>query len=142
MGYLSNDGMKRFWQKMKDYTTDHTSGMDTSKLYYKTGDSFELGWMQTAGTLTGAQKQLYFTIPLCKPVLNINGLKISDLKLTVRQNNKYLIGSGSASAAPSGTTELTLQDNQIKVLVTLSTALSGVNNDPVSVFADGTITFT
>lgn len=141
MSFLDNAGVEYFWKKMKAYVASHTTSVDVSNFYYKKGDTFNLTSIPLSGTLTGAQKSLVFAIPLCKPVIGASSAKINNLKLTVRQNNKYLIGSSSAYAAPGGTVATTILANAIKVQITLPNALAGTNNDLVSVFAQGDITF-
>lgn len=101
---------------------DGVYGEGGTHLWY-TGDNVEDGSLTNeddgdslfiAGWVTGSKKELMFTIPLCAPIANgweiDKGTSFAEstlgLSITVRQNNNYLLGSGSEGAdIPRNATE-------------------------------------
>lgn len=65
---------------------------------YSPGDVLTLQEMHVNGEITGANKDLYVTFFLDKPIKNVSNAIITQGKLQIRQNNKYIFGTSSGGA--------------------------------------------
>lgn len=62
---------------------------------YTTGDVLTFQHMYAYGEITGANKDLYVTFFLDKPIKNVSNATITQGKLQIRQNNQYIFGNSS-----------------------------------------------
>ena len=116
--------------------------MSFSNLYYTKGQSFTLNGHISPCCITNAQKDIYFPIPLQKPLVNVSSVSISNLTMTLRQNGNYVVGSASAYATPRGTISANICFGQIQVSIKSTTALSNsINNDVGIAHIKCTVTF-
>ena len=120
------------------------------KLFYTSGDSvsFYSASANFAGCVSDGTKTLYFTIPLCKPVMaekvSLSGYVIG------RGINGYINGTAwgdSTAINMSGSTGYTitthLRETGVDVLVTFTSAITNAtNNTPVNLHPYGTLTLT
>lgn len=121
------------------------------KTYYGKGDSFNTT-IHTAGYTTSSCTNIYFTIPLSKPVLGNPTVTIANVKgLILRQNNTYTHGSGWSNtnggtytyALPTYSTNTYVGGNgsYINVVCVLSNVANATNNSPIGIVADVSVTF-
>ena len=112
---------------------------DTMTCTYAWNNDFGV---RTAGLLTGANKMVFFTIPLNRPV-KATKVTISNGTLTVRQGG-YLFGDGDeVTAIPTTATVQALLTgfDSISVCVTFASSIGGTNNSPVGITFTGKLTF-
>ena len=110
-------------------------------LYYKSGDSLTLTDFSTAGFLTSDKLLVSFTISIPKSMANVS-ISMTGFKAQLRNNNNYILGTGSAKAAPSRVTITKLGDHYARINITLASAASGAtNNDACGINFDATINF-
>lgn len=110
--------------------------------YYRKGDSITLEYVVTSGYLTNNKQNLYFTVPLSKPVIGsptVTAVSVSGFIL--RQDNNYTHGS-SADTFVTPTSYITkLTEAGIYIGAVFSTTTNAVNNEPIGVHWSGKITF-
>lgn len=107
-------------------------------VYFSMNETITLR-LATAGYLTGGNTQIFVSAPLPKKLRTGRHLYYSTGGAKIRQNGKYLVGSGGAyqELMTDLLTTITVYNNEIVVKIT-SNGYSGVNNDVVGV--DGWIT--
>ena len=112
------------------------------KLYYKYGDTITLTGT-VGGAITNSKKSVLFKIMLGKPTAIGNTATITSLKLSVRQNAAYIVGSASGTAEVTGYTgTFSPDDCSINVSYVASAALANsINNAPCGVSYEATIKF-
>ena len=112
--------------------------------YYKPGDSFSID-MFTSGFITNSGTELWFTVPLDKPLLGVTSVSVTTGNgFQVRQNNKYLYGSSAgACAKPKAYTNTSLIPGKIGINVcgVFGNTTNVVNNSPCGIRAMITIKF-
>ena len=117
--------------------------------YYRKGDSISVVWNGT-GFLTSSGTTVYFTIPLCKPVIGsvaISAATVDGFKL--RQYNsdptkRYTHGSAADKwIKPSsyGTISTSGGGNHILMSAVFNDTTNANNNAPIGIQFSGTITF-
>ena len=69
-----------------------------SFIFYKKGDTIKIPSCYPGGFITSNKREVLFTIPLDRPVLNGRNIGIiaAESKIKIRQNGKYIIGSGDS----------------------------------------------
>lgn len=121
--FILHDGVYAEEETNLWYTTDNV-GADGL-----VGECFVAGWV------TGSSQEVMFTIPLTAPIANNYDVEAVELTITVRQNNKYLVGSGSegkdvVGASDTEDLEVFQCPSGINVHYYRTSAFSGaVNND-------------
>ena len=97
--------------------------------------------LRTAGHLTGANKMVFFTIPLNRPI-KATAVTIANATLTVRQGG-YIFGNENESTAiPSTATIIALiEAGCISVEIIFKSSIGGINNSPIGITFTGTLTF-
>lgn len=109
--------------------------------YFKAGDTLTFTDYSTAGFLTSSKTLVSFTFGVPKSMKNVS-VSISGFKAQLRNNNNYILGSGSGKSAPSSVSIVKIGEYYIKVNITLASATSGaINNDACGVAFDCTINF-
>ena len=111
--------------------------------YYKPGDSFSID-MYTAGFITNAGSEMWFTVPLDKPVMGVNSVSITTSNgFQVRQNNKYQYGSTAGTYAKPTKYYASFIPGKIGINVgaAFSNTTNTVNNNPCGIRAMITIKF-
>lgn len=78
---------------------------------YTAGNIISFSNLHVNGEVTGANKDLYVTFWLDKPIKNVSNATITQGKLQVRQNNKYIYGDSSGGADMLGVVSI----NQVQV---------------------------
>lgn len=115
--------------------------------YYKKGDTITFDRLATAGFLTNANKNVYFTVPLDKPIIGSPTVTAASNKgFIFRQRNSSEGGSythGSSASAYVTPTSYTAQikGSWICITAVFSTTTNSVNNTPIGIDWSGKITF-
>lgn len=118
-------------------------GGGTYRPYYRPGDSVSID-IYTAGFVTNAGKEVWFTVPLCKPIIGVSTVTPSSVNgFMLRENNAYTHGSSaSVYAKPSSYVGYLHATNEgVKIKATFSTTTNVVNNSPIGIRWSGEITF-
>ena len=109
--------------------------------YYVTGDYITVRWTG-AGFITNSGSDIYFSIPLDGSVLSSRSPSISSSTgLKIRQDNKYLYGSGSSTHVHPSSYTATLDGCWIRVIAKMSNTTNVTNNSPCGVEASVNISF-
>lgn len=116
---------------------------EACKPYHTAGDSITLEW-HGAGYVSDESRKVYFTIPLSKPLVGVEGATITTLSgLKVRQNSNYTHGSSSSAyATPASYSNKLLEDGgMVVVAATFSDVTNAINESPCGITASIKITF-
>jgi len=112
-------------------------------------ETMELGNMDgncyCSGYITGSSKKLRFTMPLTVPISYRSKLEFDYLKVTVRQNNKYLLGDADTpfEIPVEDDTKFTCEvyDTGVNILYDSASAFSGAtNNDACGIYVEYSMT--
>lgn len=110
--------------------------------YYRRGDSIDVR-MGTAGYVTTSSKEIYFVVPLGKPVIGNPTVSVASINgLTLRQNGAYKCGStGSSWTSPSRYGAAVVDSNAVRVTAIWNSSTDAANNDTIGIYASIRITF-
>lgn len=110
--------------------------------YYRKGDSIDVN-MGTAGFVTTGSKEIYFVVPLGKPVIGNPTVSVASIDgLTLRQNGAYKCGStGSSFTRPSRYGAAVVDSNAIRITAAWDNTTDAANNDTIGIYAKIRITF-
>lgn len=110
--------------------------------YYRRGDSIDVN-MGTAGFVTTGSKEIYFVVPLGKPVIGNPTVSVASINgLTLRQNSAYKCGStGSSWTSPSRYGAAVVDSNAVRVTAIWNSSTDASNNDTIGIYASIRITF-
>ncbi|MCM1363382.1 MAG: InlB B-repeat-containing protein [Ruminococcus sp.] len=119
---------------------------DAFRPYYRAGDSvtFEI---HTAGYVTTGGKEVYFFVPIAKPIIGSpKVVATTGDGFLLRQNEKYTHGSNHTSdmntyARPATYTVSYISGIGIKIIATFNNNTNATNNSPIGIRWHGTITF-
>lgn len=115
----------------------------TYKPYYSKGDSISV-YLATAGYVTNSKKDVYFIVPLSKPVIGSPTITASSRDgLRLRHNDLYTHGSAASTWVTPSSYETTLRanGNYVEIIAKFTTVTNVTNNDSIGVNWSGTITF-
>lgn len=111
------------------------------RTYYKPGDSFTVH-LTCGGFCTEYAKNLYFTIPIDRPMVGITNVSVrSSQGLIIRQNNKYLYGSGVGSYIQPASYTAKVSGGTVWVYATFSNTTNATNNSACGCTVDVVVTF-
>lgn len=110
--------------------------------YYRRGDSIDVN-IGTAGFVTTSSKEIYFVVPLGKPVIGNPTVSVASINgLTLRQNGAYKCGStGSSATKPSRYGATVVNSNAIRITAAWDNSTDAANNDTIGIYASIRITF-
>ena len=110
--------------------------------YYRRGDSINVN-MGTAGFVTTGSKEIYFVVPLGKPVIGNPTVSVASINgLTLRQNGAYKCGSTDSSwTSPSRYGASVVDSNAVQVKAIWNSSTDAANNDTIGIHANIRITF-
>ena len=111
--------------------------------YFRTGDTISVTW-NGAGFVSSSMTKIYFAVPLARPVIGSPVVTVASVNgLTLRQNNTYTHGStAEAYVKPASYSAGTSADGSfVLITATMSNTTNAVNNSPIGIQFNGTITF-
>lgn len=118
-----------------------SAGNSSFRPYYRAGDSINFK-VRTSGYVTNAKTYVVFTIPITKPVIGAPTASVSsETGFTLRQNNTYT--HGSSAGTPVKPTSYIVDANYNSgfiITAVFDVTTNAINNNPVGVQWDGTIT--
>ena len=125
------------------YLGSAAAGKASFRPYYRKGDTLDVTW-NGAGFISSSKTIVYFAIPLAKPVIGSPTVSVASVKgLTLRQNDKYTHGSSADTyVKPASYSAGTSSNSFVLVSATMSDTTNAVNNSPIGIQFNGTITFT
>ena len=143
-----NDNLDRWVFRCNNENSYIGSTYGEFKPYYSAGDSFSLS-IHTAGYLTNSKTQVNFTIPVTRFILGSPKISaVSGTGFMLRQNGSYTHGSTWDSAnsqnspVKGDTIEASYNANYgIRIKATFSDTTNAINNAPIGIDWQGTITF-
>lgn len=103
--------------------------------YYTAGDTVTITRMYCAGGVTGSGTNLYFYIPLAKPLIGVSAVTISNPTKAIITARKVEGGYIAQDAAVSalGTPSCVPYENGVTIAIKASSAYNTKNNTPVTV---------
>ena len=109
--------------------------------YYTAGDTVTITRMYCAGGVTGSGSNLYFYIPLAKPLIGVSGATISNPTAAIITARK--VGGGyiaqDAKVSALGTPSCVPYENGVTIGIKASSAYNTTNNTPVTVTPENLI---
>lgn len=109
--------------------------------YFQPGDTISFTDMVEAGFLTTGKTQAIFTITMPKSMANVS-VSVTNFVAQIRNNNNYILGTGSSKAAPSSFGVTKVSNYHLRITCNLASATSGaVNNDACGFAFNCTINF-
>lgn len=143
-GYANQNGNTHIYGKD---VVNYVASADTNfRPYYRAGDVLEFNtnpaYIRTSGYVTNAMKDVVFTIPLSKPIIGSPTAQVSESEgLILRQNNSYTHGSAASTyAKPTGYDVFVNPHVGLVVTAHFDVMTNAINNNPVGVYWNGTIT--
>lgn len=116
----------------------HLSGdiyINNVRPYYTAGDTATIKRMYCAGGVTGSGTNLYFYIPLAKPLIGVSKVTISNPTKAIITARK--VGGGyiaqDATVSSLGTPSCVPYENGVTIGIKASSAYNTTNNTPVTV---------
>ena len=109
--------------------------------YYKAGDSVTITRMYCVGGVTGSGTNLYFYIPLAKPLIGVSAVTISNPTkaiITARKAEGGYIAQ-DATVSSLGTPSCVPYENGVTIGIKASSAYNTKNNTPVVVTPENLI---
>lgn len=110
-----------------------------SDLVWKPGDSYSISNFNTAGFITGSKTEVYFALPLSKPVLATKVI-VSDLRLSIRQNGEYVWGTATGASLANNSTGI-IGQGYITITGKIKPKGNATNNDACGIWANASISF-
>ena len=113
--------------------------------YYRAGTYVEIS-IETSGFVTSGGKEVYFTVPLSKPIYGNPTVDVANRHgFMLRQGGQYTHGSNINPATYALTTSLTAvrvhANMGVVVKATFDDTTNVINNDSIGIAWSGTITF-
>ena len=145
-GYVNQNGNSHIYgNDVVHYIA--SAGNSSFRPYFRAGDVLEFNTgntiVRTSGYVTNASKNVVFTIPLAKPIIGSPSAQVSESDgLILRQNNNYTHGSSATEyAKPTGYDVFVSPNVGLIVTAYFDVTTNAINNNPVGVYWNGTITF-
>lgn len=103
--------------------------------YYTAGDTVTIKRMYCAGGVTGSGTNLYFYIPLAKPLIGVSAVTISNPTKAIITARKVEGGyiAQDATVSALGTPSCVPYENGVTIAIKASSAYNTKNNTPVTV---------
>jgi hypothetical protein len=143
-GYYNENGDTYIYGKdIRNYISSADSNY---RPYYRAGDSIDFA-VRTTGYLTGDGKTLVFTIPTTMPIIGAPTATVTrNSGFILRQDNKYTHGSNGGSntvyAVPTSYAIAANYNSGFVISAYFDNATNAINNSPIGVFCNCTITLT
>lgn len=118
-----------------------SAGNVGARPYWRKGDSFSYN-IKTAGFVTNGGTEVYFALPLNRILLG-SGLTVTATTgsgFVLRQDGKYTHGSSASEYAKPTKYTVYAYSNYLACVATFSATTNVVNNAPIGVHWDGSIT--
>ena len=137
MAYLNSAGVAYLWGKMKAYISGFlpSNGL---RVYITAGDTITVSRVYCAGGITGSTKNLYFFVPLARPIVNVSSVTLQNPGSAILTARKaaggYIVQNANISSM--GTAACAAYENGVTVSITAPDAYNAVNNTPAAVTAE------
>lgn len=123
-----------------------SAGRVNFRPYYRAGDTLKFTnnntYIRTVGYVTNSMKDVVFTIPLSKPIIGTPTANVSESEgLILRQNNTYTHGSAASTyTKPTSYDVFVNPDVGLVVTAHFDVTTNAINNNPIGIYWNGTIT--
>lgn len=115
------------------------AGSETYKPYFCPGDTVNISYLG-AGYVTSSSKNIYFTVPLVKPIIGVSTIDVaSDTGFILRQNNAYTHGSAAETRVFPSSYAITKSDVGLRVRATFGDITNATNNDAIGINWEATL---
>lgn len=110
--------------------------------YYRKGDSVSMSYYG-AGFINNNEKEIQFSISLNRPLIGSPTITAASVNgLVIRQEGKYLYGSGGGAYAKPSKYSCLVQGNMIVITATMANNTNVINkNDAIGIYASIKVTF-
>ena len=106
--------------------THNASDITDVKLYFEKGDTITVS-QYCGGFITSSGKELYFSVPLNKPLVGVTGFEVTSFgTYQVRQNGKYVVLNKSPSSASA---YCSISEQTLNIGVMFNSTDGATNND-------------
>lgn len=106
--------------------------------YWKYGDTWSIGSMATTGYISNSSKNVYFTIPVDRPITDRSlTCEVTVEGVTLRQGGKYLYGGSASKTIVPDTINAYLRYSGIYVSMAFTNTTNVVNNETVGIALNG-----
>lgn len=125
------------------YITPSRANSTSFRPYYRKGDSITVIWTGS-GYVSSSSKNIYFTIPLAKPVIGSPAVSVASVGgIRLRQNNSYTHGSSADNyIAPAEYPEPELVAGCfVRITAVMNATTNATNNSATGIQWSGKITF-
>ena len=138
-GYSNKNGNTHIYGN--DIAHYVASADDDFRPYYRAGDVIDFK-VRAAGYVTNSGKNVVFTIPITKPVIGSpSAIATSGVGFVLRQNNAYTHGSAASTyVKPTSYSVESNYNSGFIVTAVFDVTTNVVNNAPIGIYWDGTIT--
>ena len=143
-GYSNQNGNSHIYGK--DVALYIASADANFRPYYRAGDVLNFNtnstYIRTSGYVTNTMKNVVFTIPLSRPIIGSPTAQVSESEgLILRQNNNYTHGSSASEyAKPTGYDVFINPHVGLVVTAYFDITTNAINNNPIGIYWNGTIT--
>lgn len=140
--YDLQDGNTHIYGHDLNFGVSNIANPGTYRPYIRRGTSLTTT-IRTSGYVTNAKKDVYFFIPFARPIIGSPTVTVtSGDGFVLRQNNKYTHGSAADGyVTPDSYTVSSQLDIGVFIKVTFSDTTNVINNSPIGIQWNGTITF-
>ena len=139
-GYVNENGNSHIYgNDISHYVA--SAGKVEYRPYYRAGDVIDFT-VRAAGYVTNSGKNVVFTIPITKPVIGApTATATSGSGFVLRQNNAYTHGSAASTfVKPISYTVDSNYNSGFIVTAVFDVTTNVINNNPIGIYWDGTIT--
>lgn len=123
----------------------HPTNASTSyRPYYHGIDTIKDITFRGSGYVTNAGKDIYFVVPLAKPVIGNPTVSIASVDgVILRQNTKYTHGSASSTYVKPTKYVANVDEskNYVRIVMSFTDTTNVINNNPIGIDWNGKITF-
>lgn len=111
--------------------------------YRRQGDTLTISSIRVTGYVTNSGKEVRFFVPISVPILGSPTISVASVKgFVLIQNGNYTHGSsGSTYITPDSYGTGRYMFHGISITATFSNTTNAINNSPIGIIWDGTITF-
>lgn len=140
-GYVNNSSSTNIYgSDVNIYSAD--AGNVGVRPYYRAGDYIGESTLYTTGFVSSEKKNVYFTIPLSKPIAGDPTITVTSVSgFIIRQNGKYTHGSGSTTYVKPRSITVAKNAFGLRVIATFSSTTNAVNNASCGIAFNGRVAF-
>lgn len=140
VGTVENTNEIALRSKELRFSVSNYSRSDNWRPYYRATDSFSLT-VYTSGYVSSGGNNVYFNVPLDRPVMADYCMITSVGGLTLRQNGNYTHGSSASSGAYPTSYSVSINPAGLQITAVMPSNVNAENNAPIGVYASIKVEF-